>query len=174
VSETAERRQQLVDVCTGLPEVTVEGDQHLRFMVRGKTFAYYLEDHHGDGRIAVCCKAPPGDQDALIELDPERFYRPAYLPSSVRLDLAAARPDIGVLEPGHRTRGGQLSTRCAEAVGGHGYRAESSLGTLFTMLLFREALRGSATRSVPRWPDQAQQNPRSPLLPPTPPARRRR
>ena len=48
-------------------------------MVRSKTFAYYLEDHHGDARVEVCCKAPTGDQRALIAMDPERYYRPAYL-----------------------------------------------------------------------------------------------
>jgi len=90
MSET-ERRQRLVNVCTGLPEVVAEGEGHIRFAVRGKTFAYYLEDHHGDGRIAVCCKAPPGDQEALVATDPERFYLPAYLARygwiSLRLDL---------------------------------------------------------------------------------------
>ena len=90
MSET-ERRQRLVDVCTGLPEVVAEGEGHIRFAVRGKTFAYYLEDHPGDGRIAVCCKAPPGDQEALVAMDPERFHLPAYLARygwiSLRLDL---------------------------------------------------------------------------------------
>ena len=87
----AQRRQRVVDTFTGLPEVTIEGDRHLRFAVRGRTFAYYLEDHHGDGRVAVCAKAPPGDQEALITTDPERFYLPAYLARygwiSLRLDL---------------------------------------------------------------------------------------
>jgi hypothetical protein len=92
MSET-ERRQRLVDVCTALPEVVAEGDRHVRFAVRGRTFAYYLADHHGDGRIAVCCKAPPGDQEALVAMDPERFYLPAYLARygwiSLRVDLPA-------------------------------------------------------------------------------------
>ena len=88
-----ERRERLVGICTGLPEVTVDGHEHLRFVVRGRTFGYYLDDHHGDGRVAVCCKAPPGDQGLLIATDPERFYRPAYLGRygwiSLRLDLTS-------------------------------------------------------------------------------------
>ncbi len=64
---------------TGLLEVVAEGDRHIRFELRGRTFAYYLDDHHSDGRIAVCCKAPPGDQEALVAMDLERFYLPAYL-----------------------------------------------------------------------------------------------
>ena len=90
MSET-ERRQRLVDVCTGLPEVVADGDRHIRFAVRGRTFAYYLDDHYSDGRIAVCCKAPPGDQEALVAMDPERFYLRAYLTRygwiSLRLNL---------------------------------------------------------------------------------------
>lgn len=57
-----ERRERLVDIRTGSPEATSDGDRHLRFAVRGRTFAYHLDDHHGDGRVAVCCKAPPGDR----------------------------------------------------------------------------------------------------------------
>jgi hypothetical protein len=70
----------------------VEGEEHLIFRVRKRTFAYYLVDHHGDGEIAVSCKAEPGMNTALVEADPERFYLPAYLHHrgwiAVRLDLA--------------------------------------------------------------------------------------
>jgi len=54
-------------------------DQHLAFRVRKKTFAYYLHDHHGDGRIALCCKADPGEQNRIVEEDPRRFFVPPYL-----------------------------------------------------------------------------------------------
>ncbi len=91
---TAEqRREQLIQICAALPEVDISGDQHLAFRVRKKTFAYYLNDHHGDGRIALCCKAYPGDQEMLVALDPARFYVPSYLGPkgwvALRLDLAA-------------------------------------------------------------------------------------
>jgi hypothetical protein len=96
-----EGRDRLVDICTGLPEVTFGCDRHLCFVVLGRTFAYYLDDHHSDGRIAVCYKAPPGDQEALIAMGPERFYRPAYLGRygwvSLRLDLTTVDWD-GVTE----------------------------------------------------------------------------
>ena len=88
-----ERHQRLVDACAGLPEVVAGGGRHIRFVVRGKTFVYYLDDHHGDGRIAVCCKVPPGDQETLVAMDPERYYLPAYLARygwiSLRVDLPA-------------------------------------------------------------------------------------
>jgi hypothetical protein len=49
MSET-ERCDRLVGICTDLPEVTLEGERQLCFAVRGRTFAYYLDDHHGDVR----------------------------------------------------------------------------------------------------------------------------
>jgi predicted DNA-binding protein (MmcQ/YjbR family) len=76
---TEEPRARVLALCTALPEVTSEGDQHLKFQVRNKTFAYYLDDHHGDGLVALCCKAAPGEAASLIASDPNRFYRPAYL-----------------------------------------------------------------------------------------------
>jgi hypothetical protein len=87
----ADRRTRLAQICLGLPEVTSNGDQHLRSQVRGRTFAYFLEDHHGDGRVALNCKVPIGDLDALVKAEPERLFLPAYLASrgwiGVRLDL---------------------------------------------------------------------------------------
>ena len=53
--------------------------QHAAFVVRGKKFAYYLDDHHGDGRRSVCCRAPAGENDALVAADPERYFIPAYI-----------------------------------------------------------------------------------------------
>lgn len=53
--------------------------RHARFQVRGKTFAYYLDNHHGDGIVALSCKAAPGVNGDLAAADPERFSLPAYL-----------------------------------------------------------------------------------------------
>jgi hypothetical protein len=84
-------RERIAAICHGFPEVTSHGDQHVAFRVRSKTFAWYLDDHHGDGHRALCCKAAPGEQEALVASDPERFYRPAYLGArgwvAVSLDL---------------------------------------------------------------------------------------
>jgi formyltetrahydrofolate-dependent phosphoribosylglycinamide formyltransferase len=60
-------------------------------IVKGKKFAYFTEDHHGDGKIALLVKISGGDeQAALIEMDPERYYRPPYFGDGwigIRLDL---------------------------------------------------------------------------------------
>lgn len=60
-------------------------------IVKGKKFAYFTEDHHGEGKIALLVKISGVDEQAqLIELDPERYYRPAYFGDGwigIRLDL---------------------------------------------------------------------------------------
>jgi hypothetical protein len=39
----------------------------------------YLDDHHGDGRLAIWCAAPPGVQQQLVDEEPDRFFRPPYV-----------------------------------------------------------------------------------------------
>lgn len=69
--------------------------RHAQFLVRKKTFAYFLDDHHGDGIVAVTCKVLPGDNKALAEAQPGRFYLPAYVASKgwVALRLDAGKND---------------------------------------------------------------------------------
>jgi hypothetical protein len=74
-------RSRVIRLCTALPEVEIEEGQHVGFSVRGKRFAWLLEDHHGDGRLALNCKAPRGENAALAEREPERFFLPSYLGS---------------------------------------------------------------------------------------------
>ncbi|HVV45153.1 MAG TPA: MmcQ/YjbR family DNA-binding protein, partial [Bryobacteraceae bacterium] len=75
------------------PEAVCErmGD-HARFCVWKKVFAYYLNNHHGDGIVSVCVKTLPGEHTALITADPVRYYRPAYIGPrgwvGLRLDVA--------------------------------------------------------------------------------------
>lgn len=60
-------------------------------IVKGKKFAYFTEDHHGDGKVAMLVKISGADEQAqLIELDEDRYYRPAYFGDGwvgIRLDL---------------------------------------------------------------------------------------
>ena len=57
----------------------------------GKKFAYISRDHHGDGKLAVLVKISGLDeQQQLIEMDAERYYRPAYFGNDwvgIRIDL---------------------------------------------------------------------------------------
>jgi hypothetical protein len=68
-------------ICRRLPEVE-ERLSHgsPTFFVRGKkTFVMFVDDHHGDGRLAIWCAAPPGAQAQLVEQEPQRFFRPPYV-----------------------------------------------------------------------------------------------
>ena len=67
-------------IALAFPEATrVDHGSHVQFLVKKKTFAYYLDNHHGDGIISVCCKLFPGDNNALVQSEPKRFYLPAYM-----------------------------------------------------------------------------------------------
>ena len=74
------RLVRLTKACLALPESTREcHGRHASFLVRKRTFAYFLNDHHGDGIVAVACKALPGDNVALASAQPTRFYLPSYI-----------------------------------------------------------------------------------------------
>jgi hypothetical protein len=49
------------------------------FRVKDRQFAMYLDNHHGDGRLALWCKAAPGAQETLVEADPGHFFVPPYV-----------------------------------------------------------------------------------------------
>lgn len=88
-----ERLEKLAKVCMALPGAAKEEMHgHVAFRVGKKTFAYYLNDHHGDGIVSVCCKVLAGDNERLIEASPRKFYMPAYIGPrgwvALRLDRA--------------------------------------------------------------------------------------
>jgi hypothetical protein len=67
--------------CLALPE-TEERLSHgaPTFFIRGKrTFVMYLDNHHGDGRLAIWCAAPDGLQRGLVEAQPEHYFVPPYV-----------------------------------------------------------------------------------------------
>ncbi|MGC4253053.1 MAG: phosphoribosylglycinamide formyltransferase [Sphingobium sp.] len=66
---------------------------------KGKKFAYFTRDHHGDGITALLVKtSAPEEQAMLIESDPDLYYRPAYLGPAgwlgIRLDLGEVDWDL--------------------------------------------------------------------------------
>ena len=58
---------------------------------KGKKFAYFSADHHGDGRVALLVKISGVDEQAMwIDQDEARYFRPAYFGDGwigIRLDL---------------------------------------------------------------------------------------
>jgi hypothetical protein len=87
-----QRLDRVTKICKTLPEAIFElAGKHASYQVRQRTFAYYLNDHHGDGIVSVCCKVLPGDNTALITAQPKKFYMPAYVGPrgwvALRLDI---------------------------------------------------------------------------------------
>jgi predicted DNA-binding protein (MmcQ/YjbR family) len=85
LAATAGRAAKTIDdavreVCLSLPEaeeVISRGSPDFR--VGGKTFATYVLNHHGDGRIALWLAAAPGAQQFHVERGPEHYFVPPYV-----------------------------------------------------------------------------------------------
>jgi phosphoribosylglycinamide formyltransferase-1 len=71
---------QLSEICLSLPEAARRDmNGHADFRVRGKVFAYFLNNHHGDNIVSVCCKSALGENVDRASREPDRFYLPAYI-----------------------------------------------------------------------------------------------
>lgn len=102
--------ERLRAICLALPE-TSERPSHgsPAFFVRDRRcFVMLVDDHHGDGIFGVWCAAPPGNQELLVQADPERFFRPPYVGHrgwlGLRLDGDADWDEIaGIVEDAFAT-----------------------------------------------------------------------
>ena len=87
-------------ICLALPEAQekISHGEPTWFAGKGKVFAMFDNHHHDAPHASVWLPAPPGMQEALIEADPQRYWRPPYLGHrgwiAVVLDT---RPDWGVV-----------------------------------------------------------------------------
>lgn len=96
--------------CLALPEVT-ERLSHgsPTWFVRAKTtFVMFLDDHHGDGRLAIWFAAPPGAQEELLAAESVRFFRPPYVGHrgwvGLRLDIDPDWDELaGICAEAYRT-----------------------------------------------------------------------
>jgi hypothetical protein len=110
-SSQSSRLLALTEICLALPETTREDKgSHAAFLVRKKTFAYYLNDHHGDNIISVCCKVLPGENRFLVESGPDRFYLPAYIGSRGWIGLRMDRAALNWTEVKELVHGSYLQT----------------------------------------------------------------
>ncbi|HTE49268.1 MAG TPA: MmcQ/YjbR family DNA-binding protein [Kofleriaceae bacterium] len=98
-------------LCLALPE-TSERASHGSpsfFIRRTRSFVSFVDNHHGDGRLALWCAAPAGAQAMLVESNSEVYFVPPYVGVSgwigVRLDRRAPWPEIGaIVEQAFRAR----------------------------------------------------------------------
>ncbi len=94
--------QTVREMCLWLPEAE-EFLSHgsANFRVRGKTFATYAVNHHGDGRVALWLNAPSGSQDLHVQAEPRHFFVPPYVGPrgwlGVLLDRGLAWPRVAAL-----------------------------------------------------------------------------
>jgi predicted DNA-binding protein (MmcQ/YjbR family) len=82
--KTAKRETPILDhlseICLSLPEAERRDmNDHADFRVHGKVFAYFLNNHHGDNIVSVCCKSALGENVDRASREPNRFYLPAYI-----------------------------------------------------------------------------------------------
>ena len=90
------RLKRLTAIALALPAASrAMHGSHAQFLVRKNTFAYFLDNHHGDGIVSVTGKVLPGDNKALCEAQPDRFYLPAYIASR---GWVALRLDVGKID----------------------------------------------------------------------------
>lgn len=113
-------RERLVELVAGLPGVVVEDSfGHTGFLLRRQRIAWLLVNHHGDGRIALCVKAPSGELETLLAADPERYFRPAYVRDWVGIELHGVEPDwteiAALLEQAWRMRAGKRAVAAYDA-----------------------------------------------------------
>jgi len=94
----AKRLRTLLDLMKRLPGVDSLDTVGLStFRVRRKVFAYYLNNHHQDGIVAVAMKAAPDQNKQLAALAASAFYLPAHIGVrgwvAMRMDLTAFDAD---------------------------------------------------------------------------------
>jgi hypothetical protein len=103
------RLARVTKICLALPEADREyNGQHASFRIKKKTFAYYLDDHHGDGIVAITCKVLAGENLALIAANPARFYMPSYIGPKGWVALRLDTADIDWDEVGELIAGSYL------------------------------------------------------------------
>jgi len=88
-----ERLAKLATICLALPETSmVSSGSHASFIVRKKTFLYFLNNHHSDGIVSMCWRTTRSENATWAAHDSGRFYLPAYLGAQ---GWAAMRLDVG-------------------------------------------------------------------------------
>ena len=74
------QRKHVAKILESMPEGEANPvGPHLSLEVRKKRFGWFMVDHHGDGRVAINCKASADMHDVLSKLAPDHFHIPKYV-----------------------------------------------------------------------------------------------
>ncbi|MGA9586718.1 MAG: MmcQ/YjbR family DNA-binding protein [Terracidiphilus sp.] len=95
IDKKREQLERLAEICLALSSAMREDKgSHAIFRVAKKVFAYYLDDHHSDGIMSVCCKVLPGDNERPIAANPRKFFMPDYIGPRGWVGLRLDRPTV--------------------------------------------------------------------------------
>jgi hypothetical protein len=99
--------ERLRKICLGFPGATEKLSHGEPTWFAGKVFCMLSNDHHNDGIVGFWTPAPAGVQAAMVEAEPERFYRPPYVGVKgwlgVRIDVSPDWDEIAaIVEDGYR------------------------------------------------------------------------
>ncbi len=96
-------------ICLSLPDANERASHSSpTFFIRDKrSFVTYVDDHHGDGRLALWCASSSDVQRMLATGRPEQFFVPPYVGHlgwiGVRLDRDLSWDEIdGVIRDAHQ------------------------------------------------------------------------
>jgi predicted DNA-binding protein (MmcQ/YjbR family) len=87
-------------ICMALPEANerISHGEPTWFAGKGKVFAMLDNHHHGGAHLSVWLPAAAGAQEALIDSDSRRYFRPPYVGSSGWVGVVLdTRPDWAVV-----------------------------------------------------------------------------
>ena len=94
-----QQRKRIAKLVAKLPEAETRlAGRHMSLEVRGKRFGWFLDDHHGDGRVALNCKGSAALLDMLQNLAPEHYHVPKYVRGWVGLWLDLPKLDWSLVE----------------------------------------------------------------------------
>ena len=106
--DVGDNLERLREVCLSLPETTEKLSHGApSFFVKGKQFVMLLNDHHGDGKLALWCAALKDVQQSLSEEGPDWFFVPPYVGHrgwiGIRLDRGLEWDEVSELvQDGYR------------------------------------------------------------------------
>jgi hypothetical protein len=119
---TADIEGRLRSICLGFPGVTEKLSHGAPSFFAGRQFlTIWMDGHHEHHFPHLWCAAPPGVQEELVLLEPDRFFRPPYVGGrgwlGVRLDVAVEWAEVGrICEDAFRTVAPRASIDALDAV----------------------------------------------------------
>ena len=87
-------------ICMALPEANerLSHGEPTWFAGKGKVFASVDDHHHGAPHLSIWLPQPLGVQEALVDAQPARFFRPPYVGGSGWVGVVLdTKPDWGVV-----------------------------------------------------------------------------